>query len=324
MNADQVFKPVRPELKIFQKKFRAQIQSKIMIIDTVARYIISAKGKNLRPGLLLLSAKCCRESVPEDSYFAAMTIELIHTATLIHDDVVDGADMRRNVPSVNSIWNNKIAVLMGDYLLANALISMADIGRHEATELIAGIARKTSEGELVQNERSRKLDMDEATYFRMIADKTGSLISGACELGAVTTSGTDRDRAALKLYGMQAGIAFQIRDDVFDYTGDQKIIGKTKGRDLKERNLTLPIIHALKQSTRSEARSVLSKIRHGLSAGDIRDIGHFVTRHGGFEYAERKISDYADAAARAIYHFPDSEAKTGLLRFVDYNRIRNK
>jgi len=324
MTVDQVLKPVKPELKLFQKKFRDQLKSKIPIVDTVARFIIRSRGKNLRPALVLLSGRCCSGSVSETTYYAAMTVELIHTATLIHDDVVDGADMRRSLPSVNSLWNNKTAVLMGDYLLANALICMADTQQLEATALVAEIARRASEGELLQNERSRKLDMDEATYFQMIADKTGALISCSCELGAITTGGNNRDRSALRDYGLHAGIAFQIRDDLFDFTADQSTIGKTKGRDLKERNLTLPILHALNYATRSEVRSVLSKIRNGLNRQELRDINRFVGDYGGLEYAQEKIDFHSGKAIQALAHFQESEAKTSLIRFIEYNRNRNK
>ncbi len=324
MTVDQVLKPVKPELKIFQKKFKDQLKSRVPIVDTVAQFIIRSRGKNLRPALVLLSGKCCGGLVSDSSYYAAMTVELIHTATLIHDDVVDGADIRRSLPSVNSLWNNKTAVLMGDYLLANALICMADTHHLEATALVAEIARRASEGELLQNERSRKLDMDETTYFQMIADKTGALISCSCELGAIASRGSARDRSALREYGLHAGIAFQIRDDLFDYTADQSIIGKSKGRDLKERNLTLPIIHALNRATRSEVRSVLSRIRRGLNRKELREINLFVADYGGLDYAQEKINFHSGRAIQALAHFQESEAKTSLIRFIEYNRNRNK
>lgn len=324
MTVDQVLKPVKPELKLFQKKFRDQLKSKIIIVDTVARFIIRSRGKNLRPALVLLSGKCCSESLSDATYYAAMTVELIHTATLIHDDVVDGADMRRGLPSVNSLWNNKTAVLMGDYLLANALISMADTRQPDAIALVAEIARRASEGELLQNDRSRTLDMDEATYFKMIADKTGALISCSCELGAITNGISGKDRAALREYGLHAGIAFQIRDDLFDYTADQSTIGKSKGRDLKERNLTLPILHALNRATRSEVRSVLSRIRHGLNRQELREINRFVADYGGLDYAQEKINFHSGRAIQSLAHFPESDAKTCLIGFIEYNRNRNK
>lgn len=325
MTLDQIFAPVREELKIFKKKFKNQlIRSKIPLVDSVVRFIIQSRGKNLRPGLVLIGAKCCQENILEATYFSAMAVELIHTATLVHDDVVDGADMRRNRPSVNALWNNKVAVLMGDFLLANALICMVATQKMEAMTLVSDVARRTSEGELLQNDRSRRLDMNESTYYRMIADKTGALISCACELGAITTRNRENDRIALRQYGLYTGMAFQIRDDIFDYTGNESVIGKTKGRDLIERNLTLPLLYALRRAPKNESRRVLAKIKRHLSKEDVSYVHQFVDTYNGITYAESKIDEYSEKAIQSLDLLPETEAKSSLIRFVIFNKNRSK
>lgn len=324
MSVDKIFEPVKTELRIFKQKFKEQLNSRLALVDKVARYLVNSRGKNLRPALVLLSSKVCKGEVPENSYRAAITIELIHTATLVHDDVVDGADMRRSLPSINAIWNNKIAVLMGDYLLANALISVSDIQNFEAMKLLSQVARRASEGELLQIDKSRKLDIDESTYFKMISDKTGALIAAACELGALTTTQDPAEAEAMRVYGEHAGIAFQIKDDLFDYEGVQKIIGKNKGRDLKEQHITLPLIYALKQSSRSQVKSILSHIRRGVTANDIRSIIAFTREHGGLDYAKSRLEEHSRLAVKALDRFNDSAARQSLLDFVHYNKTRSK
>ncbi len=324
MASDKIFSPVKQELKIFRQKFREQLNSRLSLVDKVARYLVHSRGKNLRPALVLLSAKTCSGKLPENTYRAAITIELIHTATLVHDDVVDGADMRRSLPSVNAVWNNKIAVLMGDYLLANALISISDIQNFEAMKLLSKVARRASEGELLQIDKSRKLDIDEATYIKMISDKTGALMAAACELGALTTTGDSGDAESMRAYGEHAGIAFQIKDDLFDFEGDQKIIGKNKGRDLREKHITLPLIFALTRASRSQAKTILAQIRRGVTASEIRSIIAFTREYGGLEYAKTRLEEHSLQAVRMLDRFRDSAAKQSLIDFVYFNINRNK
>jgi octaprenyl-diphosphate synthase len=266
----------------------------------------------------------CGGEVTERSYRAAITIELVHTATLVHDDVVDGADMRRGMPSINAIWKNKMAVLMGDYLLANALISIVDIRSFDAMMLLSDATRRASQGELLQIDKSRRLDIDEPTYLKMVSDKTGALIAAACELGAITTTEDAADRRALRDFGEAIGVAFQIKDDLFDFEGVQSIIGKTKGRDLKEQKITLPLIHAMIRAPKVETKSVLRKIKNSVSSSDVRHIIDFTERYGGLDYAKQRLRDYSDQALAALDKFADSPSKDGMKKFVEFNIQRKK
>ncbi|MCK6541318.1 polyprenyl synthetase family protein [bacterium] len=324
MTLDDVFDPIEDELEIFKTKFSTQLTSKIKIVDTIARYVVSSRGKNLRPVLVMLCSKMCGGSVTERSYRAAITIELVHTATLVHDDVVDGADMRRGLPAINAIWKNKMAVLMGDYLLGNALISIVDIKSFDAMMLLSVATKRASEGELMQIDKSRKLDIDEPTYLRMISDKTGALIAAACELGAITTTEKPEDRKALNEYGELIGVAFQIKDDLFDFEGEQTIIGKTKGRDLKEQKITLPLIYAFSRAPKSESKAILKKIKKSVTSGDIKQIIAFTEHYGGIEYAKKRLQEYSDRAIQTLNYFPDSPSRQALKKFVQYNIQRNK
>ena len=319
-----VFAPVSEELGVFKGKFKEQLSSRIKIVDTIARYVVKSRGKNLRPLLVMLSAKACGGEVTEHSYRASITIELIHTATLVHDDVVDGADMRRGLPSINAIWKNKMSVLMGDYLLANALISIVSIHNFDAMMLLSEATKRTSQGELLQMHKSRKMDIDEETYFRIIKDKTGALIAAACELGALTTGQKKKVRDALKDYGENIGVAFQIKDDLFDFEGKQNIIGKTKGRDLLEQKLTLPLIYALTQGSKSESRKILSMIRKSVKPRDVKYIHSFTEQNGGMAYAKSHLAAYSQRAVEALRVLPPSSSQQGLINFVEFNQQRNK
>jgi octaprenyl-diphosphate synthase len=324
MGLDDIFAPIADEVDIFKSKFKAQLTSQVKIVDTIARYVVRSRGKNLRPMLVMLCSKMCGGEVTERSYRAAITIELVHTATLVHDDVVDGADMRRGMPSINAIWKNKMAVLMGDYLLANALISIVDIRSFDAMMLLSDATRRASQGELLQIDKSRRLDIDEPTYLKMVSDKTGALIAAACELGAITTTEDAADRRALRDFGEAIGVAFQIKDDLFDFEGVQSIIGKTKGRDLKEQKITLPLIHAMIRAPKEETKSVLRKIKNSVSSSDVRHIIDFTERYGGLGYAKQRLRDYSDQALAALDKFADSPSKDGMKKFVEYNIQRKK
>jgi octaprenyl-diphosphate synthase len=324
MTLKDIFEPIEDELEVFKKKFKTQLTSKFRIVDTIAQYVVKSRGKNLRPMLVMLCSKLCDGTVTERSYRAAITIELVHGATLVHDDVVDGADMRRGMPSINAIWKNKMAVLMGDYLLANALISIVDIKSFDAMMLLSHATRRACEGELLQIDKSRKLDIDEETYIQMVSDKTGALIASACELGAISTTENLEDRKALRDFGENIGIAFQIKDDLFDFEGVQTIIGKTKGRDLKEQKITLPLIHAFSKAPRSETKRILKMIKNDVSSSDVKHIIAFTESYGGLEYAKKRLRDYSDKALQSLSRFMDSPAKEGLKNFVQFNIERNK
>ncbi len=324
MSLAEVFEPIESELDIFQKKFKEQLTSKIKIVDTIARYVVSSRGKNLRPVLVMLCSKMCGGEMTERSYRAAITIELIHTATLVHDDVVDGADMRRGLPAINAIWKNKMAVLMGDYLLANALISIVDIKSFDAMMLLSMATKRASQGELTQIDKSRKLDIDEETYLQMVSDKTGALIAAATELGGITTTEKDEDRKVLREFGELIGVAFQIKDDLFDFEGEQKIIGKTKGRDLKEQKITLPLIHAFANAPRSESKEILKMIKKSVTGSDVKKIIRFTENYGGLAYAKKRLHEYSAQAVILLDYFKDSPSKTALKKFVQYNIERKK
>lgn len=324
MGLDDIFAPISDEVDVFKSKFKAQLTSQVKIVDTIARYVVRSRGKNLRPMLVMLCSKMCGGAVTERSYRAAITIELVHSATLVHDDVVDGADMRRGMPSINAIWKNKMAVLMGDYLLANALISIVDIRSFDAMMLLSDATRRASQGELLQIDKSRRLDIDEPTYLKMVSDKTGALIAAACELGAITTTEDESDRKALREFGEAIGVAFQIKDDLFDFEGVQSIIGKTKGRDLKEQKITLPLIYAMTRSPKEETKNVLRKIKTSVSSSDVRHIIDFTERYGGLDYAKQRLRDYSDQALAALDKFADSPSKDGMKKFVEFNIQRKK
>ncbi len=324
MTLKDIFEPIEEELEVFKKKFKEQLTSRVTIVDTIAQYVVKSRGKNLRPMLVLLCSKLCEGAVTERGYRAAITIELVHGATLVHDDVVDGADMRRGMPTINAVWKNKMAVLMGDYLLANALISIVDIRSFDAMMLLSIATKRACEGELLQIDKSRKLDIDEETYIQMVSDKTGALISAACELGAITTTESMEDRKALREFGENIGIAFQIKDDLFDFEGVQTIIGKTKGRDLKEQKITLPLIHAFSKAPRSESKRILKMIKGDANRSDVKQIIAFTESYGGLEYAKKRLRDYSDKAIGILSHFKDSPAKEGLKNFVQFNIERNK
>lgn len=324
MGLDDIFAPIADEVDVFKSKFKTQLTSQVKIVDTIARYVVRSRGKNLRPMLVMLCSKMCGGEVTERSYRAAITIELVHTATLVHDDVVDGADMRRGMPSINAIWKNKMAVLMGDYLLANALISIVDIRSFDAMMLLSDATRRASQGELLQIDKSRRLDIDEPTYLKMVSDKTGALIAAACELGAITTTENADDRQALRDFGEAIGVAFQIKDDLFDFEGVQSIIGKTKGRDLKEQKITLPLIHAMTRAPKEETKNVLRKIKNSVSSSDVRHIIDFTERYGGLDYAKQRLRDYSDQALAALNKFADSPSKDGMKKFVEFNIQRKK
>lgn len=323
MDLAHIGRPVERHLKEFRKFFRDSMRSRILLLDIVVRYILRRKGKQVRPMLVLLAADAAG-GISQRSYVAAAMVELLHTATLIHDDVVDEADERRGFPSINAVWKNKIAILVGDYLLSRGLLVAVENDEFGFLKISSDTVRRMSEGELLQMQKSRKLDIQEEEYFRIISDKTASLIGACCELGAFSATDDADIRTALRSYGEHVGIAFQIRDDVFDYVSSSASIGKPTGNDLKERKLTLPLIYAMSRAPRTESRKILSLIRKGRdSAERSRAVREFVTHHGGLDYAERRAVEYCDQARQAIAGFADSPAKRSLLDFVDFALKRN-
>jgi octaprenyl-diphosphate synthase len=321
---DILKQPVAHELDRFDTIFRDYLHSTTPLVDLVTRYLIRNKGKRVRPLLVLLSAQISGGTINDRSYHAAALIEMLHTATLIHDDIVDNADTRRGVLSLNGIWKNKIAVLMGDYLLAKGLLVSLQEKEYEPLHIISEAVKRMSEGELLQIQKSRQLNIDEETYFRIISDKTASFFAACTEIGSMTTSDDPVVHEKLYGYGMHIGIAFQIRDDILDYTGRRTILGKPIAADLKEKKLTLPIIYALTKSDRSSAKRAISMIKKGVGTDDVAWLFEFVKTNGGIDYAEQKAQEHIAQAKACLLQFPDSPVKKSLENFSEFVLQREK
>jgi octaprenyl-diphosphate synthase len=320
----QITAPILDDLKIFQQEFDNALKSEVRLINSISKYMIRNRGKNIRPILTILSARLCGEPTL-NSYRAAAMMELLHIATLIHDDVVDDATMRRGKPSINQVWKNKISVLMGDFILSKALINMIGIRDFDALEQISSTAEKLSAGELLQIEKSITKSMTEDVYFDIINQKTASLIATSCELGAITTSKTTQDRKATYEFGQNLGIAFQIKDDLFDLLGKESDTGKNSGGDVKKNMMTLPLIFSYSNMTKKENRK-LKKLM-GIkkkSRTVLKEIRGIVDESGGFDYARKKLDDFSNNALDAISFYPDSPVKKSLLDLVAFNVLRVK
>lgn len=314
---DNLREPIRQELREFDRFFREAMRSRIGLVDLIARYIVRQKGKRVRPILVLLSAKACG-TVTEGTFRAATLVEILHTATLVHDDVVDDADTRRGFASINAVWKNKIAVLMGDYLLARGLLLSLESNDYYFLRSTSQAVKRMSEGELLQIQKSRQLNIDEETYLRIIADKTASLLSTCTDIGCASVSESETLRGVMREFGENVGMAFQIRDDLLDYLGRKSILGKPTGIDVKEKKLTLPLIIALRNADRKEARQALRIIRGGAKQRDIAWIVEFVENNGGIDYARAKAEHYAALARQNLTALADSPARDALLQFVDF------
>lgn len=308
------------ELKVFEKKFAEAVKSETLLLDTIMKYIIKRKGKQLRPMFVLLSAKL-HGVINESTYRAAALVELLHTATLVHDDVVDDSLQRRGFFSINALWNKKIAVLVGDYLLSKGLLLATGSNEFRQLHILSDAVRQMSEGELLQLQKTRKLNFDEAVYFDIIRGKTASLLSSACAAGAYSTSNNEEVTDQMKRFGEKAGIAFQIKDDLFDYGKDN--IGKPTGNDIKEKKLTLPLIYTL-NTVSSETRRQLVYIlkNENRNPAKIKSVIDAVTRSGGIQYAVQKMNSYRDEALAILYSFEESPARRGLEELVRYTTDR--
>ncbi|MDP4219168.1 MAG: polyprenyl synthetase family protein [Bacteroidota bacterium] len=322
-----ILSPVKDEANEFNRRFKRSMISTVPLVNLIAKYLIRTKGKQIRPMLVLLSAKACG-GVVDATYRAATLVELLHTATLVHDDVIDEADTRRGFASIRSLWRNKAGVLMGDYLLAKGLLLTVETSEYHFLEITSTAVRRMSEGELYQLQKSRQLNIDEASYFKLIADKTASLIATCCEIGAASVLEKGENaaqREKLRAYGEAAGIAFQIRDDLFDYEDGAKIIGKPVGNDLKDKKLTLPLIHTLSTLETKEEQRIRKLIKSGkASEGERKLIMNLVAATGGLSYARTKAEEYSEAARKAIESLPESTAKKALIDFSYYVIEREK
>jgi len=313
----EISQPIKSELDKFSQIFRESLRSKVGLVDLVTRYIIRQKGKKVRPLLVLLSAKVCG-GINERSYRGAVLVELLHTATLVHDDVVDNADKRRGLWSINKVFKNKIAVLMGDYLLSKGLL-ISMIGKdYDFLEVVTDTVKRMSEGELLQIQKTRKLDIDEETYFRVISDKTASLIETCCTIGAMSASTDPEYISAMKEFGKNLGISFQIRDDVLDYEGSLSVTGKRTGGDIKEKKITLPLIYSLNQVSKVKAAEIRKIIKNGKEKPKVDLVINFVKENNGIEYAVGQARKYASSAKDALKKLPDSQSKLALEALVDF------
>ncbi|MCP5064414.1 MAG: polyprenyl synthetase family protein [Ignavibacteriae bacterium] len=322
-NLTQISKPIKNELDQFNSLFKDSLKSKVGIVDLVTKYILKQKGKKIRPLLVILSSKVAG-GVTERTYRGATLVELLHTATLVHDDVVDGAEKRRGLPSINAVWKNKVAVLMGDYLLSRGLLIAVEGEDFDFLKVITNTVKRMSEGELLQIKKTQKLDIDEETYFRIISDKTASLLSTCCEIGALSASENKDYTIAMRNFGEYLGLAFQIRDDILDYVGSTKIIGKTIGADIKDKKITLPLIHALKQAPKNESTKIIKLIKNGKKKNNISEILDFVNKYEGIEYANNVALNYSEKANKELAVFPNSESKLALEALVEFVTQRKK
>ena len=320
----QITAPILEDIKIFQKEFENALDSEVRLINSISKYMIRNKGKNIRPILTILSARLCGKPTL-NSYKAAAMMELLHVATLIHDDVVDDATLRRGKPSVNRVWKNKLSILMGDFILSKALINMVGLRDFDALEQISITAEKLSAGEILQIEKSITRSMTEEVYFEMIGQKTASLIATSCELGAITTTKKDNDRAATHTFGQNLGLAFQIKDDLFDLLGSESDTGKNSGGDVKQNMVTLPLIFSKENMSRLEFRELKKLLRtKKKNRSIIKKISDMVEETGGIDYAKKKLDEFSELAVNAINVYPESEVKRSLIDLVAFNASRVK
>jgi octaprenyl-diphosphate synthase len=307
----------------FEIKFKDSMKSNVPLLEKITNYIVKRKGKQLRPMFVFLSAKMHGE-ITESSYRAAALIELLHTATLVHDDVVDDSNERRGFFSVNALWKNKIAVLIGDYLLSKGLLLSLDNDDFLMLKLVSNAVREMSEGELLQIEKARRLDISEEIYFDIIQKKTASLVAACCATGAASVTEDKKIIETMKQFGILTGIAFQIKDDLFDF-GDGADIGKPTGIDIKEKKMTLPLIFALNNSTAAEKRKIINIIKnHNENPQKVAEVIQFVFDKRGIQYAEKIMNKYKDDALNLLKDFPHSEAKASLEQLVTYTVERKK
>ncbi len=308
---------VREELEIFESKFREAVQSQAPLLDRIMRYIVKRKGKQLRPLFVLLSAKLCG-SINDSAYRAASLVEILHTATLVHDDVVDDSSERRGFFSTYALWKTKASVLIGDYLLAKGLLLTLDHQDYKLLHILSEAVKKISEGELLQLEKARNLNLQEDVYYEIIRNKTASLLASACAAGAWATSQNEEFTNRLRKFGELTGMAFQIKDDLFDYTSED--IGKPTGNDIKESKLTLPLIYTLNKVDRATRKRIIYIVKNEKENKDQLNwvIGE-VTKAGGIDYSIQKMNAFKEEAIKELHHFPDNPIRKGLedmVRFV--------
>lgn len=308
----------------FEEKFKAAMASNVSLLNRITYYIASRKGKQMRPMFVFLVAKLLGEGkIEERTYRGASIIELIHTASLVHDDVVDGSERRRGFFSINALWKNKIAVLVGDYFFSKGLLLSLDHDDFDLLKIVSEAVREMSQGELLQLEKARRLDIDEPVYYDIIRQKTATLIAACCAMGAASVGSSKEEIERFHSFGEYAGMAFQIKDDLFDYGDDR--IGKPTGIDIKEQKMTLPLIHVINKVDKRQRNWLIDSVkRHNTDKKRVKEVIQFVKDQGGLEYAERQMIHYKDAALELLSKYPDNEYKEALANLVTYVIDRKK
>ena len=316
LKIEDIKAPIAQEMNDFEPKFRASMQTNVLLLDKIMNYIVKRKGKQMRPMFVFLSAGMCG-GITESTYRGASLIELLHTASLVHDDVVDDADLRRGFFSVNALWKNKIAVLVGDFLLTRGLSLSIEHKEIELLSIVNEAVREMSEGELLQMEKARHLDIKEDVYYEIIRQKTASLIASCCAVGAASAKSSEAVVQQMKLLGEQIGMAFQIKDDLFDYGEDE--IGKPVGIDIKEKKLTLPLIYSLSQASWLEKRKIINIVKNENEKPDkVKEVIAFVKKSGGLEYAHKAMEKFHSKSQEMLSGFPDTPYKNSLMQLVQF------
>ena len=322
LKLNEIKKPIAEQLDLFEGKFKQSMQSSVPLLDRITHYIVKRKGKQIRPMFVFFAAGTCG-LINDSTHRGAALVELLHTATLVHDDVVDNSNERRGFFSVNALWKNKVAVLVGDFLLAKGLTLSIRNNDFKLLKIVSEAMEQMSEGELLQMEKARRLDIDEAVYFEVIRKKTASLIASCCACGAASATTDDSVIQKMHDLGEKIGIAFQIKDDLFDFGVDD--VGKPVGNDIKEKKLTLPLIYALKQSSKQEKRYYINLVKnHSENSKKVKEVIDYVKNSGGLQYAQERMLEYQNQAFEILNTLPESEYRTGLQQLVKYTTERKK
>ncbi len=322
LNLDEIKKPIEKEIDAFEEKFKVSMQSAVPLLDRITHYIVKRKGKQIRPMFVFFAADVCG-GITESTYHGATFVELLHTATLVHDDVVDNSFERRGFFSVNALWKNKIAVLVGDYLLAKGLLLSVNNEEFKLLKIVSDAMQQLSEGELLQMEKVRRMDISEDVYYEVIRKKTASLIASCCAAGAASAKASEEVIQQMHNFGEKIGIAFQIKDDLFDFGVDD--VGKPKGIDIKEKKVTLPLIYALNNAEKSLRKKMISLVKHHNDEPEkINEIIRFVNESGGLAYAEQQMLKYQEEAFGILSGFPESESRKSLENLVRFTTERKK
>ncbi|MFQ5637810.1 MAG: polyprenyl synthetase family protein [bacterium] len=327
MSLEEICHPIKDDLSAYETEFKKLLKANVFLVDKVIQYLIIHKGKRLRPILVILTSRLHNGNgvaLDARNLKAAAIMELLHTASLVHDDVIDSSHQRRGVPSVNSIWKNKVSVLMGDYLFSKALLAMLSLKSMRAYEIISETAERMARGELLGLERSKDYWINEEVYFKLISDKTASLLAAACQLGACASDENETVLDTMREFGENLGIAFQIRDDLLDLLGVEKKTGKPIGNDIRDNKITLPLIYALKQAEKREARRVIRLIKRSGKKQALKEIVEFIEEYGGVTYASQRAEHFSGKALQSLETYPDTPYKASLIKLVKYITTRDR